>query len=185
MELPVGGTITQTFATPVNYIKGRTHHEAVDIVTQGSQPITMLADCKVTNVIDRYDYLPNSGYGNEIWVKYANGDQDRFCHCAKGSIVAIGTSLLKGATGAKTGQTGYRSPITVFHTHWERYRAGKRIDPLSNPLSEEDMSDAEKQMLADHEKSLSAIFKRLDSIEENLRKRASKNRLRKIEHKIK
>ena len=130
MNLPVEGRITQNFYTPVNYIKGRIIHEAVDIVTEGYHPLKMIAPCVVVKVINQYDYLPNSGFGNELWVEYENGYQDRFCHCLKDSFVPVGTKLNTGDIAAKTGQTGYRNPITTFHTHMERYVNGVRVDPL-------------------------------------------------------
>ena len=37
--LPTNGRITQDFYTPVNYIAGRTKHEALDIVTSEKEPI--------------------------------------------------------------------------------------------------------------------------------------------------
>ena len=58
----------------------------------------------------------------------------------------------------------------------------------ANPINQDDMTDAEKQLLAlvpEQEKALSAIFKRLDAIEEGMRKRASKVRVKKVEQKIK
>lgn len=167
IQLPTEGVIKQVFDTPVNYIEGRTHHEAIDIVTNGTKPIKMIASCVVIKVVNKYDYYPNQGFGNELWVQYSNGDQDRFCHCARNSMVPVGTRLEQGKVGAWTGQTGYRDPITLFHTHWERYRLGRRIDPLNpnnqpNSLSKEDMEQLDK-LRKDHEDFVHSTWKRDDS----------------------
>lgn len=132
MTIPTDGKITQTFDTPVDYILGRTKHEAVDIVTDGSQPIYAIARCYVTKVVDIYDYEPNKGFGNQVFVQYLNGDQDRFCHLSRESAqkVHVDQKFEAGELMAYTGQTGYRVPMTIFHTHWERYRNDVRIDPL-------------------------------------------------------
>ena len=130
--MPVTGTVTQSFDTPVTYIVGRTKHEAIDIVTEGSQPISLPFPCEVSKVIDMYDYLPNSGFGNQVYVRLPNGDEYRFCHLKRDSMLSMGTFVPSNTIIAWTGQTGYRDPIDIFHTHWEQYRDGKRIDPLTN-----------------------------------------------------
>lgn len=173
MDLPVFGTITQYFNTPVNYIKGRTLHEAIDIVTIGNAPIMAPCHGFVTKIINNFPdvtILSNEdhNYGNEVWMKRDDGDEYRFCHCKPNSFrVTIGQEVQISQTLALTGQSGYHVPATCIHVHYEQYHNGVRVDPLdeSNQLNEDDMTTEEKQMQADHEKAISAIFVRLDNLE--------------------
>lgn len=130
MNIPTNGRVTQDFYTPVDYIAGRTRHEALDIVTNGNQPIYALGEGVVAKVIDGKGYLPNSGYGNEVWIQYDNGVLSRACHCAMGIIVKKGDRVVNGQRVAYTGSTGYRVPLDVIHCHYETMLNGKRIDPL-------------------------------------------------------
>lgn len=128
--LPTNGRITQDFYTPVDYIAGRTTHEALDIVTNGNQPIYALGEGVVTKIIDGKGYLPNSGYGNEVWIQYDNGVLSRACHCAMGVLVKVGDRVVNGQRVAYTGATGYRFPLETIHCHYETMIDGVRVDPL-------------------------------------------------------
>lgn len=128
--LPTNGRITQDFYTPVNYIAGRTKHEALDIVTSEKEPIIALGEGVVTKVIDGFGYYPNKGYGNEVWITYDNGLVSRACHCDAGIKVKEGQRVSYGTVTALTGQTGHRFPEPTIHTHYETMIDGKRVDPL-------------------------------------------------------
>jgi hypothetical protein len=130
MPLPTNGYITTNFYTPVSYIPGRTTHEALDIVTKGSQKIFAPAAGTVIKVIDLYEESTKTGFGNEIWIRHENGLETRFCHLTRYSTLGIGTVVKAGQVIAYTGRTGYRVPTSVYHTHYEVYDNGKRIDPL-------------------------------------------------------
>jgi len=129
--LPTNGKITQDFYKPVDYIPGRTRHEALDIVTNGNQIIYALGNGVVTKVIDGKGYLPNKGYGNEIWIQYDNGILSRAAHCAIGIIAKVGQRVVEGQRVAYTGATGYRQPLTVIHVHYETMINGVRVDPMT------------------------------------------------------
>jgi len=139
--LPTNGRITQDFYTPVDYIAGRTHHEALDIVTNGNQPIYALGEGVVTKVIDGKGYLPNSGYGNEVWIQYDNGVLSRACHCAIGIVVKVGQRVVNGQRVAYTGATGYRFPLETIHCHYETMIDGVRVDPLKVEYPQQNNQD--------------------------------------------
>jgi len=131
MKLPTNGRITQDFYSPVDYIAGRTTHEALDIVTNGNQPIYALGDGVVTKVVDGKGYLPNKGYGNEVWIQYDNGVLSRACHCAIGIIAKVGQRVVEGQRVAYTGATGFRWSLPTIHTHYETMINGVRVDPMT------------------------------------------------------
>lgn len=143
---PVNGTITQWFDTPVSYFADRKTHQAIDIVTEGSQPVRNPQAGKVTKVIDIYNESQKTGFGNELWILHNNGLYSRFCHLNKGIQAKVGEHVSTGQISSYTGRTGYRSPESVWHLHYEVYDNGIRIDPLSvnweepiNPPNDEDM----------------------------------------------
>lgn len=170
--LPVQGTITQYFDTPVTYIAGRTIHEALDIVVPESRPITMIVPGTVLKIIDLYGELPNSGFGNEAWVLYDTGIVGRFCHILKGSF-RVGDFFDIGDTIAMVGRSGYVTPKTTWHTHYEEYKdidaykayqanhlvKNVRIDPLTsiNQKYMGRLEDLEKRVYTDHENNLSVL----------------------------
>lgn len=178
MTLPTNGTITQYFDTPVNYIAGRTTHEALDIVTVAFEAIHAPFSGIVQLVLNT---VPNyekgwTGYGNEIWLVSYNGRvKSRFAHCMQQFPVTEGEVIEAGTQIATTGQTGYRFPLDTIHTHWEIYLDGVRVDPLGDDwvnaldqsLTLDDMSQ-----LQDLEDRVS----KLESMTESLKKRkASKD----------
>jgi len=169
--LPTEGRITQKFHTRVSYIKGRSRHEAVDIVTYGPRPMKALHAGDITKVIDLYEESKKTGYGNEVWIKYETGVEDRYCHCAKGIPVKVGQHMESGQEFAHTGRTGYRKPDSTWHVHWESYVNGKRVDPLtsSNQLTKEEMEklDAVSKKLNEYIKQTDP---RLDELEKEGRR---------------
>lgn len=131
MKLPAEGRITQRFHTPTNYIAGRNKHEAVDIVTEGALDIHAPFSGTISKVINLYTESKTTGYGNEVWLRSDETDvADRFAHVEQHSMPAIGKEIKKGDVIGKIGRTGYRVPRHVYHTHWERYLDGNRVDPL-------------------------------------------------------
>lgn len=133
--LPTEGRITQTFDTPVNYIAGRNHHEAIDLVTSGAKPLIALDDGVIQKVIDGNTEATQTGYGNQVYIAYNHVEQtDRFCHMRYRSSVKAGQKVAQGDLLGYTGRTGYRYPLSVYHTHWESFVDGRRVDPLTSPL---------------------------------------------------
>jgi len=161
--LPTEGKITQKFHTKVSYIKGRNKHEAVDIVTYGPRPLKTLHAGTPTKVIDKYDENKKTGYGNEVWIKYETGVEDRYCHCAKGILVKVGQQLEAGQEFAHTGRTGYRKPESTWHTHWESHLNGKRVDPLTS------LNQLTKESMEKYDNYIKQTDGRLNELEEQVR----------------
>jgi len=70
---------------------------------------------------------PRSGYGNLIEVNHGNGFVTRYAHNQR-SLVAVGTTVVRGQPIALMGSTG-RS--TGPHVHFEVLRNGRQINPLT------------------------------------------------------
>lgn len=125
--MPVQGRITQDYDTHVDYIPGQSTHEAIDVVTDGYQPIKAIANGRIVKVNDSHSEGSMSGYGNEVTIEYENGVRDKFSHLQQGSMPKVGTKVSIGDVIGSTGRTGYRVPSTVYHTHWERYVNNTRV----------------------------------------------------------
>jgi murein DD-endopeptidase MepM/ murein hydrolase activator NlpD len=168
------GDITQFFDTWVTYqiigrktriLNGKTEwkHEALDIVTKGSQALRPLSDGVITKVIDLYDEDHKTGFGNELWILYSNGITGRFCHMRRGFLMKVGQHVGSTDIVGYTGRTGYRIPETVWHVHYEEYFNGERIDPLqsANQLTEQEMEK--------YDNYISQTDRRLNDLEQGQR----------------
>lgn len=159
-ELPAEGVVTQDFYTEVNYIADRSTHQALDIVNSNYVPIRALFSgivlLNIDNVPDGAFISENnySGYGNERWIVSYNGRvKQRVAHLMQGSPVQEGWKIKSGMVIGTMGQTGYRFPESVIHTHYEIYLDGVRVDPYSNweqyleeSLTENQMSELETRV---------------------------------------
>lgn len=103
-DLPVKGTITQEFDTPVNYTRsGR--HGGVDIAVPVGTPIPATIDGTVIQVQDQGD----TDYGKEIVVQGSDGLLRRYGHLSQfnvkpGQQITAGNILgLSGSTGRSSG----------------------------------------------------------------------------------
>lgn len=136
IQYPAEGEVTQDFYTPVNYIAGRSYHEALDIVTSTFEHLKALFSGSIYIVIDDvenyavYSSTNYTGYGNEVWQVSDNGRvMLRVCHNKKGCPVREGEYVEPNTIIGTTGQTGYRVPDDIIHTHYEIYIDGIRHDP--------------------------------------------------------
>lgn len=139
IEKPAKGVITQYFNTPVDYIAGRSYHEALDIVNDNFTNVYSMFDGYVILVVDDVpDYAQTSptnysGYGNEVWIVSTNGRvKQRVAHLKKGAKVKEGQKIKQDTVIGVMGQTGYRFPLPTIHTHYEIYVDNVRVDPLGN-----------------------------------------------------
>ena len=96
-------------------------HRGMDFAgTLGSQVLSVAA-----GVVTKSE--PRSGYGNLIEINHGNGYVTRYAHNQR-SLVAIGTTVVRGQPIALMGSTG-RS--TGPHVHFEVLRNGRQINPLA------------------------------------------------------
>jgi murein DD-endopeptidase MepM/ murein hydrolase activator NlpD len=96
-------------------------HKGMDFAgALGSQVLSVAA-----GVVTKSE--PRSGFGNLIEVNHGNGYVTRYAHNQR-SLVAVGTTVVRGQPIALMGSTG-RS--TGPHVHFEVLRNGRQINPLA------------------------------------------------------
>jgi murein DD-endopeptidase MepM/ murein hydrolase activator NlpD len=111
---PASGTISQYFSW---------YHQAIDIANR-SAPNILAADAgRVTTA----GWPDSYGYGNRVVIDHGNGYQTLYAHL-QSIYVVVGQSVSRGAPIGRMGTTG-RS--TGIHLHFEVYRNGVRINPLT------------------------------------------------------
>ncbi len=110
---PTQGVISQGFAW---------YHPGDDIANRSMPPI--LAADAGTIVVAGWD---NSGYGNMIFINHGNGFMTRYGHLSQISVV-VGQTVNRGSVIGKMGSTGHS---TGPHLHFEIYKNGVRVNPLS------------------------------------------------------
>lgn len=110
---PASGTITQYFSW---------YHQAIDVANRAA-PDILAADAG-TVVTSGWS---NVGYGYHVIIDHGNGFRTLYGHMQRLYVVA-GQTVNRGAAIGKMGSTG-RS--TGTHLHFEVYRGGARLNPLS------------------------------------------------------
>ena len=69
------------------------------------------------------------GYGNYVIIDHGNGYKTLYAHMVTGSLLVKAGDVVK--QGQKIGQMGSTGRSTGTHIHFEVFKDGKRIDPLS------------------------------------------------------
>jgi LysM repeat protein len=110
---PTSGTITQRFSW---------YHPGADIANRATPDI--LAADSGTVTASGWD---NAGYGNRVIIDHGNGYKTLYGHMQKLYVVA-GQTVSRGSAIGKMGSTGRSSGP---HLHFEIYKGGVRINPLS------------------------------------------------------
>ena len=110
---PTNGSITQRFSW---------YHPGIDIANK-SLPNVLAADAG-TVVFAGWD---SAGYGNMILIDHGNGYKTRYAHLSR-IYVVVGQTVNRGAAIGKMGSTGHS---TGPHLHFEVFRSGGRLNPLS------------------------------------------------------
>jgi len=116
------GYITSTFGFRKDPFRGRSaFHKGVDFAGKRGSPVISVADGVVSFSGKQ------SGYGNTVEVRHANGLVTRYGHCQK-RLVQEGDIVEQGQTIATLGSSG-RS--TGPHVHFEVMVGGKQVNPLN------------------------------------------------------
>ena len=110
---PTGGTITQYFSW---------YHQGIDIANRAA-PNVVAADSGT--VI--YSGCISTGYGCHVIIDHGNGYRTLYAHL-QAIYVTLGQGINRGVALGRMGSTG-RS--TGTHTHFEVYKNGVRLNPLS------------------------------------------------------
>ena len=119
---PVPGAISSRYGMRRHPILGyRRMHSGVDFRGRTGTPVYAATDGTV-NFSGR-----NGGYGNFVRIRHAGGLATGYAHLSR-IAVRNGQSVERGQVIGYVGSTGLS---TGPHLHYEMYRNGQKIDPLS------------------------------------------------------
>jgi murein DD-endopeptidase MepM/ murein hydrolase activator NlpD len=105
-------------------------HWGVDIGAPEGTPIYSIAKGKVTQVTAMCrvgDRLCGGGWGNFVMIQHDNNIQSLYAHLSSVNV-RVDDQIDKGQFIGRMGNTGHSFGS---HLHFEFYRNGIRIDPLS------------------------------------------------------
>lgn len=119
--MPASGVLTSGYGARDTGIKGASRfHRGIDIAAPLGTPI-LASDTGVVTFSG-----VQSGYGNVVYIKHANGWTTRYGHNSK-NLVRVGETVQRGQRIADMGSTGVSSGS---HLHFEmRDPTGNAIDP--------------------------------------------------------
>jgi murein DD-endopeptidase MepM/ murein hydrolase activator NlpD len=119
---PVPGAITSTFGMRRHPILGYVRrHAGVDFHASYGQPIVAVTDGVVLSAGRA------GGCGNAVKLSHAGGIQTRYCHMSRMAVYP-GQPVNRGQVIGYVGTTGLS---TGAHLHYEMYRGGVPVNPLS------------------------------------------------------
>lgn len=130
---PAEGVATGEMTWPVPYthrvmstyqMRWGKMHNGIDISSSGIRGQSIVAADGGTVTYVKYH---NYGYGYHLMIDHGNGMSTLYAHCNSISVTP-GQKVAKGQVIATVGTTG---DSTGNHLHFEVYRNGSRIDPLS------------------------------------------------------
>lgn len=122
MGRPVGGSITSGFGIRRHPILGfRRMHSGVDFGARYGSPVYAATDGSVAYAGRK------GGYGNFIKVNHSGGLASGYAHLSR-YAVSPGQRVRRGQIIGYVGSTGFS---TGPHLHYELYRGGRPINPLS------------------------------------------------------
>jgi murein DD-endopeptidase MepM/ murein hydrolase activator NlpD len=120
--LPVSGPVTSFFGPRPgggNRVSG--FHHGMDIKASPGTPVRATAD----GVVSFSGHI--KGSGNIVVVEHGYGFSTAYAHAAR-NIVRVGQQVKRGDVLEVSGSTGY---TTGPHVHYEVWKEGTQIDPLS------------------------------------------------------
>lgn len=122
LTAPVAGNITSYFGLRRHPILGYVRlHAGVDIAASSGSPIYAVTDGLVT-------YAGwHGGHGNYIRLQHGGGIDTGYGHMSR-FAVGVGSHVARGQVIGYVGATGL---ATGPHLHYELYRGGQPVDPLS------------------------------------------------------
>lgn len=103
-------------------------HQGIDLAASRGQRVTAAGD----GIVVRAEY--GSGHGNHVDVDHGEGVMTRYSHLAS-ILVEPGSALKQGDVLGLAGETGR---TTGVHLHFEFWRNGLAVDPLTELVLPED-----------------------------------------------
>ncbi len=119
---PVPGSVTSNFGMRRHPILGyRRMHSGIDFRARYGTPVVAASDGRVASAGRA------GGCGNAVKVQHGEGLATRYCHLSRLAVTA-GQNVRRGQVVGYVGSTGLS---TGAHLHYEMYRDGRAINPLS------------------------------------------------------
>jgi murein DD-endopeptidase MepM/ murein hydrolase activator NlpD len=164
---PVPGAITSTFGMRRHPILGYVRmHEGVDFKARYGTPIVAVSDGRVSAAGRA------GGCGLAVRLEHGGGLSTRYCHMSR-MAVAPGMAVRRGQVIGYVGSTGLS---TGPHLHYEMYRGGRVINPLSvafvtrAELSGTELIDFRRQLIRLKEIEVGAALKDLEPLPSEIKK---------------
>lgn len=122
MRMPVAGAVTSRFGNRFHPILGHERfHRGVDLRATAGTPIVAAADGRVVSA------GWHGGYGNQVRLAHTGGIETTYGHMSR-IAAAIGATVRRGQVIGYVGSTGLS---TGPHLHYEVYKNGTPVNPLS------------------------------------------------------
>jgi murein DD-endopeptidase MepM/ murein hydrolase activator NlpD len=158
---PVPGAITSGFGMRRHPILGYTRmHAGIDFKAGYGTPIVAVSDGRVTGA------GRSGGCGITVQLTHGGGLTTRYCHMSR-MAVSAGMSVRRGQVIGYVGSTGLS---TGPHLHYEMYRGGRVINPMSvqfvsrAELSGTELIDFRRQLIRLKEIEVGAALKDLEPL---------------------
>jgi murein DD-endopeptidase MepM/ murein hydrolase activator NlpD len=155
---PVPGAITSGFGMRRHPILGYTRmHAGIDFKAGYGTPIVAVSDGRVSSA------GRSGGCGIAVELAHGGGLTTRYCHMSR-MAVSAGMSVRRGQVIGYVGSTGLS---TGPHLHYEMYRGGRVINPMSvqfvsrAELSGTELIDFRRQLIRLKEIEVGAALKEL------------------------
>jgi murein DD-endopeptidase MepM/ murein hydrolase activator NlpD len=158
---PVPGAITSGFGMRRHPILGYTRmHAGIDFKAGYGTPIVAVSDGRVSSA------GRSGGCGIAVQLEHGGGLTTRYCHMSRMSVSA-GMSVRRGQVIGYVGSTGLS---TGPHLHYEMYRGGRVINPMSvafvtrAELSGTELIDFRRKLIQLKEIEVGAALKDLEPL---------------------
>lgn len=153
MGMPVAGRVSSGFGQRFHPVLGnRRMHNGIDLAAPMGAPIVAAASGRVVAA------GWHGGYGRRVAIAHEDGIKTTYSHM--GAIVAASGSNVR--QGQVIGYVGSSGLSTGPHLHYEVYRNGRLVDPLTTKLTRSPLQGEElyafrsrlRGLLVDHSVSL-------------------------------
>ena len=135
MRMPVAGRVTSRFGSRFHPILGRKRmHKGVDLGAGTGAPIVAAADGRIVSAGWA------GGYGRQVAIAHSGGIKTTYSHMSR-IAARPGQSVGQGQVIGYVGSSGMS---TGPHLHYEVYKNGRPVNPLSVKLTAQPVVQGEK-----------------------------------------
>lgn len=135
MRMPVAGRVTSRFGSRFHPILGHARmHKGVDLGATMGSPIVAAADGRVVSA------GWHGGYGRQVAIAHSGGIRTTYSHMSRISAQS-GQSVRQGQVIGYVGSSGLS---TGPHLHYEVYKDGRPVNPLSVKMTAQPTVQREK-----------------------------------------